>query len=214
MSSTSFLESERLYYRAPELTDVEIFTRWFNDPRIRLFLDHRVWPVSSLFEESWVRQQAEPPKNTRSDVVLVFGKKGEAKLIGSTGLHAINWIVREAEWGIVIGDPEDWDRGFGREVARRVLAYAFVTLNLNRVKLRVNASHPRGIACYESAGFVREGVLRQASYTEGRYEDLVMMAVIRDDWMQQRLPPPTPPAAPTVPSSKRARKSFRSRARR
>lgn len=191
--TTTFMESERLRYRAPELTDVETFTRWINDPRIRMFLDHRVYPVNSLFEESWVRKHAEEPKGARSEVVFVFGKKGEERIIGSSGLHAINWISREAEWGILIGDPEDWDHGYGREVGRRLIAYAFSALNLNRVKLRVNASHKRGIACYESAGFVKEGVLRQAFYLDGRYEDTVMMAILRDEWMQQRLPPPTSP---------------------
>ena len=208
--NTAFMESERLAYRAPELTDTEIFTQWINDPRIRVFLDHRVWPIGRLFEEQWVRKMSEATSAARTDVVFVFRRKGEEKILGSAGLHAINWISREAEFGILIGDPAEWDRGYGREVSRRMLAYAFATLNLNRVRLRVNVSHARGIACYESVGFVREGVMRQASYLEGRYEDTIMMAVLRDDWIQQRLPPPTRPEPVVQP---RKRKSLRSRSR-
>jgi RimJ/RimL family protein N-acetyltransferase len=218
--STVFMESDRLQFRAPELADIETFARWINDPRIRMFLDHRVWPMGLVFEEQWVRKMSEPTPGPRSDVVFVFGKKGEDRILGSSGLHAINWISRDAEWGILIGEEAEWDRGFGREVAWRMLAYAFSSLNLNRVRLRVNVSHARGIRCYEGAGFVREGVLRQASYLEGRYEDQIMMSVLRDDWIQQRLPPPTRPervahpSVQNVPAVKKARpKKRRSRSR-
>jgi RimJ/RimL family protein N-acetyltransferase len=209
--NTVFMESERLYYRAPELSDTEIFTRWINDPRIRTYLDTRVFPLSQLAEDAWIRRFGVPPSGgTANDVVVSFGRKGEDGIIGTSGLHGINWIARHAEWGILIGDPADWNRGYGREVARRMLSYAFASLNLNRVHLRVNTGNAGGIRAYEAAGFVREGSMRQASWVNGHYEDLVMMSVLRDDWMRERLPPPEPPAATKTERSK-TRKSFRSR---
>jgi len=33
---------------------------------------------------------------------------------------------------------------------------------------------------YEKAGFVREGVMRQAVFRDGRYVDVIMMAVLRE----------------------------------
>ena len=94
----------------------------------------------------------------------------------------LNWVVRRGEWGILIGEPEHWNQGYGREVARRMLEYAFEELNLNRVELRVNAANPAGIKAYEAAGFVREGTLRQAGWVEGRYEDMLVMSVLREEW--------------------------------
>jgi RimJ/RimL family protein N-acetyltransferase len=65
---------------------------------------------------------------------------------------------------------------------RLMLNYGFNTLNLNRVYLRVYESNPRGIRCYEKAGFRHEGRLRQAIFQDGRYIDLLMMSVIRSEW--------------------------------
>lgn len=182
---TSFMESDRLSFRVPEHFDVEILAGWVNDPRIRRFLDHRVFPVARVAEEAWVRGLAEQgARGARTDVVFLFGKKGEEKPMGCCGLHAINWIARSAEFGILIGDVDEQQRGFGREVSRRMLAYAFSDLNLNRVYLRVNATHAVGIKCYENAGFIREGVTRQSFFREGRYEDTVIMGALAGEWVR------------------------------
>src|SRR5687768_7777659 len=68
--TNAFMESDRLYYRGLELSDVETLTGWLNDPRIRKFLDHRVYPVSMIAEEAWVRSHADPKGGARSEVVF------------------------------------------------------------------------------------------------------------------------------------------------
>jgi RimJ/RimL family protein N-acetyltransferase len=35
---------------------------------------------------------------------------------------------------------------------------------------------------YEAAGFVREGILRQAVYKNGRYLDIIVMSVLHSEW--------------------------------
>jgi RimJ/RimL family protein N-acetyltransferase len=66
------------------------------------------------------------------------------------------------------------------------VGYAFETLNLNKVWLHVLTSNERGIRAYERVGFRREGVLRQHLYREGRYQDLLSMAILREDWKTRR----------------------------
>lgn len=44
------------------------------------------------------------------------------------------------------------------------------------------ANNPRAIRCYQKAGFVQEGCLRQAVFRNGRYEDEYRFAVLRDEW--------------------------------
>ena len=70
-------------------------------------------------------------------------------------------ITRAASLGISIGEPDCWNRGYGAEAIGLMLDWAFLELNLHRVWLHVYANNPRGIACYEKVGFVREGVLRE-----------------------------------------------------
>ena len=108
----------------------------------------------------------------------------DGALIGRVGLFAIDWSRREGELGILIG-RDHWGKGYGREVARTMLRYGFDTLNLNRIYLRVNADNERGIKAYEAAGFEREGVLRSHMFVEGKYIDMVMMGVLRDEWRRE-----------------------------
>lgn len=180
----TFMESERLWYRAPERADAPLFTRWLQDSRVSRNLLIGRFPFNEENEGKWIdAQSAGPPSiEGKTDVVMAFGLKGETQPIGSTGLHRISWLHRHAEWGILIGETEQWGKGLGREVARATLRYAFNTLNLHRVFLRVNADNERGVRAYRAAGFVDEGVARQATFVQGKYVDQLLMAALRDEW--------------------------------
>ena len=182
---TIFFSSARLWFRSPEMADVPRVTTWINDPRVRKHLATRVFPFALHAEEEWIKRVNNDPAQTGGDrVVLLFGPLGSDAPIGSTGFHGLNWVARRAEWGILIGDPEHWNQGYGREVARRMLQYAFEELNLNRVELRVNSANVAGVKAYEAAGFVREGTLRQAAWVEGHHEDILVMSVLRQEWQK------------------------------
>ena len=60
--------------------------------------------------------------------------------------------------------------------------YAFDTLRLHRLSLDVFSFNTRAIRAYERAGFVREGVLRDAIVTDGGYADDVLMAMLESEW--------------------------------
>ncbi|MCZ7605346.1 MAG: GNAT family N-acetyltransferase [Planctomycetota bacterium] len=180
---TAFLETERLWFRAPQPSDAPFFNQALQDPRIRRNLLIGRYPFSEEGERKWMERHAEPPTaDGLTDVVFTFGLKGESAPLGNSGLHRISMIHRNAEWGIFIGRPEHWGKGLGREVAGALLRYGFDTLNLHRIYLRVNADNERGVRAYRAAGFKDEGVLRQAIFVDGKYVDLLMMGVLRDEW--------------------------------
>jgi RimJ/RimL family protein N-acetyltransferase len=57
------------------------------------------------------------------------------------------------------------------------------TLNLNRVFLRVYAENVRAKRAYDKAGFVEEGRLREGVYKYGKYDDVIVMSVLRSEWV-------------------------------
>lgn len=181
-----YMESERLWYRAPERTDAPFFTAALQDPRVRLNLGMGRYPFNEEGEAKWIEQQSKPPvMDGATDVVLAFGVKG-GEILGSTGLHRISMLHRSCEWGIFIGRPDEWGKGYGREVAKATLRYAFNTLNLHRVQLRVNVTNEAGVKAYRAAGFVDEGCLRQSMFVEGAWVDVLVMAALRDEWLADR----------------------------
>ena len=60
--------------------------------------------------------------------------------------------------------------------------HVFETQNLNRVSIRVFKSNQRSIKVYERVGFKLEGRLRQDRYSQGRFEDTLIMGILHDEW--------------------------------
>lgn len=186
MEQAVVMESERLWFRPlePEADREKLYV-WINRPEVRRFLELRIFPQSRESRERWIERFTEPErpeKEMRERVGLVFGPKGEDAPIGYAYLQYFNWHVREANGGLVIGDLDQRGKGYGREVTKRLLSYAFRELNLNRVSLQVHADHERAVDLWKSVGFQEEGRLRQAVFLGGEYRDLLLMAILRDEW--------------------------------
>jgi len=174
------ISSQRIRLRPIQRSDLSFFVEWLGDPEVRQFITVNI-PLSLEEEEMWYEQVLKHPKPERP--LAIEAKEGDDwRLIGNISLFDLNWVHRSAEVGILIGDKRFWNRGFGREAMQLMVKHAFETLNLNRVYLRVDVENVRGIRAYERAGFVREGVLRQAVYRNGYYSDMVVMSVLRSEW--------------------------------
>ncbi len=86
--------------------------------------------------------------------------------------------------GIVIGEKTYWNKGYGTEVIGLLLRHGFTTLNLHRIYLRVFQNNKRAIRAYEKAGFIHEGRQRQAEFQDGKYLDVILMSVLKDEWKE------------------------------
>jgi ribosomal-protein-alanine N-acetyltransferase len=105
----------------------------------------------------------------------------QRQLIGSICLRDIDTQHGQAELGFWIG-KDWWSQGYAREAARAVIQFGFESLNLNRICAHHMARNPASGRVLLAAGMQREGVLRQRVQKWGVYEDLVVYAVLRDDW--------------------------------
>lgn len=172
-------------FRAAERTDLTRFVTWFNDPEVRRNLSLNL-PLSLASEEQWFEANLKRPAEEQVLVIEAFQPDGETWLaIGNCSLMNIDWRNRNAEFGIVIGEKEQWNKGYGTAAARLMLHHGFTNLNLHRIMLRVFETNPRAIRAYEKAGYVQEGRQRQAVFLEGQYMDVLMMSVLRPEWEAQ-----------------------------
>jgi len=74
------------------------------------------------------------------------------------------------------------DRGLGTEALRLIVGYGFERLGLHRISLQVLAFNPRARRAYERAGFVVEGIQRDAVLYDGAWVDYVLMSVLAPEW--------------------------------
>ena len=171
------IPGKRIRLRAIERSDIPTFVRWFNDPEVRQYLQMYM-PMSQAQEERWFEAQLEDRSGQ------IFGIETlDGTLIGNIGLQDIDWKDRRAVLGIVIGDKEYWNSGYGTEAITTLLRFSFKQMNLHRIWLRVYAYNQRAIRCYEKCGFKLEGCLRQARFHDGEYYDELIMGVLRDEFL-------------------------------
>lgn len=172
-----YYQGQRIYFRPLELADEPLMRRWINDPRIWQHLTHRP-PLNAVREREYIEGLGKNP----TDYVFGIVVKDGDRLIGSTGLHQVNHVTRCATFGLMIGEVEYHNRGYGTEATRLAVRYGFRELNLNRIQLSVFADNWRAIRAYQKAGFVHEGCLREAVYRNGRYVDEYRFAILREEW--------------------------------
>lgn len=176
--------STRIHFRAPERTDIPRFVNWINDAEVIAGLD-LVLPWSTVEEENWFDAMIKRPP--AEHILVIEVREGEGWLpIGSCGFHDLDWRVRSAEVGIMIGEKSFWNQGYGTEAMSLLLRHGFETLNLNRICLRVFSSNPRAIRSYEKVGFLHEGVHRQAAFKNGQYADVLWMSVLRSEYEDRK----------------------------
>jgi RimJ/RimL family protein N-acetyltransferase len=171
---------KRIRLRANDRKDLPLFVEWLNDPDVRENLLVRC-PLSMAAEEKWFESMLEKPEKERPLGIEARVGKGW-KLIGNTGLFGFHEIDHNAEIGIMIGDKSCWDKGYGCEAMQLMVHHGFYDLGLHRIYLHVYETNLRGIRCYEKAGFIKEGVLRQDIWSHGRHLDVVVMSVLRTEW--------------------------------
>ena len=75
-------------------------------------------------------------------------------------------------------DPGRRGKGTGVEIVRRALQIGLARLGLHRIDLVVFDFNVGAIACYEGAGFVTEGHLREARRFREEYWTLVQMSIL------------------------------------
>lgn len=180
----SIIYGERIRLRAVERDDLKKYHEWLNDPEVTRGLAMNL-PLSMVDEESWFNAMSQRRPSEKPFAIDI--KKGKNwKLIGSCGFHNIEDQNRCGEVGIVIGDKTEWNKGYGTETMTLLQQHGFETLNLNRVYLRVYADNVRAVRSYEHAGFVLEGRLREANYKHGKYEDVLLMGVLRSEYVKRK----------------------------
>jgi len=175
--NASFIVGERIYLRPLEEDDLDRCLCWINDGEILSRLGRRC-PMSRTLEREWLLGQYKRDDHLNLAIVLKDGDRH----IGNCGFNTIDYINRNAEFGILIGDSEAWGEGYGPEAARLILKHGFEELGLHRVMLEVYSNNPRAVRAYEKVGFVREGTKREAYFRNGRFHNTLVMGILRSEW--------------------------------
>jgi RimJ/RimL family protein N-acetyltransferase len=121
--------------------------------------------------------------------ILMFSAKmvGSNETIGHIQLLGIDRVNMSARIGrVLVGQKEIRSKGLGLQIVNGVLDIAFDKLNLHRVDLGVFDFNKSAIACYEKAGFIIEGNLRECRKINGQYWSLLNMGILENEYRNRR----------------------------
>jgi len=119
------------------------------------------------------------PKNMPKEMAFRIEKDNE--LIGEIRFKIIKWFNRKAEISILIKE-EFQNMGYGREALKAIIKHGFEKMNMHRLEAEVIAFNEVSIKLVEGLGFIREGVLREAKFSDGKYWDIYRYGLLREEY--------------------------------
>ena len=120
------------------------------------------------------------PAQRESGAGIVFAIESAGRLVGVIDLKHVNWSSKVAEVGYWVAP---WARGRGvASFATRALAeWAIRGHGFERVEVFAALGNTASQRAAEKAGFVREGVARNAGYVHDGRVDLVLFSLVPVD---------------------------------
>jgi RimJ/RimL family protein N-acetyltransferase len=135
-----------------------------------------IGPFSDAQEEAWFKRAGEDPSG------VTWAIEVDGRAVGTTGIHGIDHRHGTGESGIVIGEKSLWRKGIASEAIALRTRFAFRELNLHKVRSRTYMENEGSKRALQKAGYRQSGVLREEFYRDGRWHDVWMGEVLRDDW--------------------------------
>lgn len=118
-------------------------------------------------------------REDRADWAVVTTTDG--RVVGEVVLFDLDEANGSMEFRIALVGPQVFGRGYGTEATMLVRDFALGPLGLHRLTLEVNSFNAPALAVYRKAGFVLEGVRRQAVWRDGQWHDVHDMALLDSD---------------------------------
>jgi RimJ/RimL family protein N-acetyltransferase len=174
------LRGKKVVLRALERDDLKRLYELERNIDLVLLADGQWQPEPFAQWEKHFDKRLEDPDKSR------FAIEVDGKLIGGCGLHHCERRDGSAQFGIGIYDREYIGHGYGRDAIDTLLGWAFRIQNYRRIWLEALALNERAIRAYRALGFVDEGRLREHTFFDGRYVDVVVMGMLRSEWRARR----------------------------
>lgn len=124
--------------------------------------------------------------DTTQIVLVTVANEGFSDPIGFVRLFNIHQSEGYAGIETVIGDFRAARRGYGVQASRLMGYYGVDTLGLRRLEAKAYEYNALSINTLKRNGFTHEGTLRKATLRDGRYWDIMIFGILRDEIEDQR----------------------------
>ncbi len=177
------LAGERVFLRSAERSDYEAWAGLRARSRNFLAPWEPSWPPDALSRAAFRARLARYAEDWRTDQgynLFIFTQ--DETLIGGISLSNLRRGVSEtASLGYWVGEPFA-RQGYMTVALPLVLDFSFDRLRLHRVEAACLPSNIPSRSLLVRIGFQQEGYARQYLCIEGKWQDHLLFAMLREDW--------------------------------
>lgn len=165
--------------RAIERSDLSILLEWRNKPEYRKYF-REYKELSSENQSNWYEKVV---LNDRNTIMFTIEELTTKRLLGACGLCYIDWVNRSADFSIYIGADNLYiDAKYADDAAFIMMRYGFEELGLHRLWSEIYDYDHQKIKFFERLGFSRDGVHREAHWSEGRWWSSIYYSILDREW--------------------------------
>lgn len=172
------LTTARVRLRAPTLEDAPALFALYGNPEIMRYVGHPPAVDVDEIRGKLTRDLAAIHRGEAARWVLTL--HGEQHASGYVGLFHWSQNDRRAELGYVLA-RNLWGKALMKEVLPEVVRFGFKRMGLHRIDALVDTENLASIRVLERLGFQREGVMRESTYTNGRFSDTAVFGLLEHE---------------------------------
>ncbi|MEO8171646.1 MAG: GNAT family protein [Sediminibacterium sp.] len=166
------LHTERLILKPINLSYcTQQYVDWMNDPDVNTYLDSGGnYTIDEL-------KKYLSPLEEHPILFWAITLKESGKHIGNVKIDPIKTKSGLGEYGILMGDKNEWNKGYAQEASQAAIDYCFNELHLRKITLGVVEDNVPAVNLYYKMGFVQEGLYKYHGKYNGKYCHALRMAV-------------------------------------
>ena len=177
-----FLQGKSIYLRPLEQGDLTMeYVSWLNDVEVCEFNSHATFPYTKEKMDAYYQNLQQ---TTTDNIVLAIIDNSTNKHIGNIALQNINWINRNAEYAILLGNKSYWGKGVASDASKLICEYGFCRLNLHRIYCGTSAKNIGMQKLAATMNMKEEGVRKDAMYKNGEFVDIVEYGVLKNGYLK------------------------------
>ena len=172
-----FISGKKVRLRPKKLTDVRNDYAWQSDSELARLDAAPVLKASfPVYLMDYVELIHKPERNRYPLAIETL----DGKHIGNCTCYDIDESKSEAQIGIMIGDRDYWDKGYGADAITTLVDHIFMATLLNRVYLKTLDWNLRAQKCFGNCGFIRYTTITRNGH------NFLYMELKREQWLKRR----------------------------
>ncbi|MEH7009464.1 GNAT family protein [Neobacillus niacini] len=181
MKEFPVIETKRLILREVTSEDaVQMFSYLSNKDVVKHMGLEPFQTVEDVYDEiGWYQSIYDEGTGIRWGITL----KDSDNVIGSCGFLNMKSKHYRAEVGFELS-KDYWGKGIAYEALEAVVKVGFQHFQLERIEALIEPENVPSQKLVERQGFIREGLLRHYEFTCGKFDDLYMYSILKDEVMK------------------------------